>query len=332
MAEEMQSPIIAGKPPMKNPLATSTAAHASTLKLKPVIRKPGAGVQPTALKITPIAPAAEKPAANDKEPEAVRNSMQAPMEQLKGMTQKLKGVTQEIPQQAILRKTGIIAGQNLADSQKQASKSRTMRISLSEALGVAPVNEKVAVTAKPVAAPVAAAAPASSSPMPMKTIRIKRPTELSKPSVVTPPAAAPVDAAPAEVAAPADAVSEEVPAAAAAESAPKPTLTQRKTLKISRPGKTAAHSGPKFGVKKPGAELSSEAAASNAEGALEELEPIADIPDLGEVKDETSAKKEQSDDVPAFVAALGLIVQIAACCAMGFLAWNLYSNVASSLF
>lgn len=320
MAEVNQSPITAGKPPMKNPLATSTAAHASTLKLKPVIRKPGAGVQPTALKIMPKAPVEEAPAATEAAQEAVRNTMQAPLEQLKGMTQKLKGVTQEIPQQAILRKTGIIAGQNLADSQKQASKSRTMRISLSEALGVAPTNEKTSAPAKSAAEQQPSAA--ASSAMPMKTIRIKRPSELSKPSIAKQP----------EAPVPVEEVAEPAPAAEAPEVAPKPTLTQRKTLKISRPGKMA-HSGPKFGMKQPGTELPPESAGeASGEGAIDNLEPIADIPELGEANGAEKASGAKSDDVPAFVAALGLIVQIAACCAMGFLAWNLYSNITNSLF
>ena len=48
MAEENLSPISAPQPPAVNPLGAATAAHASTLKLKPVIRKPtiGGGLKP----------------------------------------------------------------------------------------------------------------------------------------------------------------------------------------------------------------------------------------------------------------------------------------------
>ena len=65
-----------------------------------------------------------------------------PMEALKSVTQKLKGITQEIPQQAILHKTGIIADGVMSDSQKEAAKNKTARISLSDAMGVAPVKDE----------------------------------------------------------------------------------------------------------------------------------------------------------------------------------------------
>ena len=78
---------------------------------------------------------------------------------------KEKGITQEIPQQAILHKTGIIAESGASTAQKEAAKHKTARISLSDAMGVAPVKSEGA---------------------PMKTIRIKRPDSL--------PAAAPASA------------------------------------------------------------------------------------------------------------------------------------------
>ena len=153
MAEETVNPISAAKPPVSNPIATATTAHASTLKLKPVIRKPtigGAaatgrpgvrlptvggkpGLRPMATAKPAAAPAAPAP---DTAPSAV--------DQLKSMTAKLKGITQQIPAQAILHKTGIIADQDLTEAQKQASKSRTARISLSDAMGVAPVKNEAA--------------------------------------------------------------------------------------------------------------------------------------------------------------------------------------------
>ena len=93
-------------------------------------------------------------------------------------SEKLKGVTQQIPQQAILHKTGIIADQDLTEAQKQASKSRTARISLSDAIGAAPVQNDAA---------------------PMKTIRIKRPVGLQQHAGD----AAPADASPPFMLAPA---------------------------------------------------------------------------------------------------------------------------------
>ena len=129
MAEENVTPVAGKEPPPANPIARP---RASTLKLKPVIRKPTIGatgmtkpaVRP-GLKLPTQAPAAksEPAAASAEQPQG------GAMEQLKSVTQKLKGVTQEIPQQAILRKTGIIADQDLTEAQKQASKSRTAQAS-----------------------------------------------------------------------------------------------------------------------------------------------------------------------------------------------------------
>jgi hypothetical protein len=249
MANENASPISAAKPPVSNPMAESTS-HAATLKLKPVIRKPGE------------APA--RPAAAALQP---GKSETAPLDMLKGITQKLKGVTQAIPQQAILHKTGIIAEQDLTDAQKQASKSRTARISLSDAIGAAPVKNEAA---------------------PMKTIRIKRPVDLE-----AAPAAAP---------------------AAAAE----PSVTQRKTLKIARPG-GVSRPGVKIG-KKPAAPVPAPAAEAAAEGDVPE---IADLP---EVPETAAAAPAPANGVPYSKVAMGLsvAVQFAACVAMGVLAYWLF--------
>ena len=142
MADDNVNPVAGTEPPPANPISQP---RASTLKLKPVIRKPtigGAtglakpGIRP-GMKLPTQQPSAAPAAAPAEQPQA------GAMEQLKTVTQKLKGVTQEIPQQAILRKTGIIADQDLTEAQKQASKSRTARISLSDALGVAPVQPRL---------------------------------------------------------------------------------------------------------------------------------------------------------------------------------------------
>ena len=208
------------------------------------------------------------------------------MEALKSVTQKLKGVTQPIPQQAILHKTGIIADQNMTEAQKQASKSRTARISLSDAMGVAPVKNEAA---------------------PMKTIRIKRPVDIQNPSSSSlPQPAAPAPAQP-----------------AAAEPAPaEATITQRKTLKIARPGGGVRPTG-KFGVKKPGAT----AVEKPTEGASATVADIPDIPDMPAVAPAAAeAAPMPKNRVPAVggvMGAVGLVLQIAACGLIGFVAWLL---------
>ena len=295
MADDNVNPVAGTEPPPANPISQP---RASTLKLKPVIRKPTIGgatglpkpsVRP-GMKL-PTQPPAAPAAAPAEQPQA------GAMEQLKSVTQKLKGVTQEIPQQAILRKTGIIADQDLTEAQKQASKSRTARISLSDALGVAPVQNEAA---------------------PIKTIRIKRPDAIAKPATPAPTATAP--AAPAAPAPAAEKPAEPAPAAA-------PTLTQRKTLKISRPGGPVRPSG-KFTVKRPGADAAkppADAAKPPADG------DVADIPDIPSMP-QAPVPVQAVDDVAGWVQTLSMIVQLAACVAIGVLAWFLYQNTQTNYF
>lgn len=396
----------AAEPPKANPLAKPASAHASTLTLRPLIRKPGApgaaptqtalrpglnlppkpGISTAGLKLppkvgatqaglrpglrlptqnalrpgvklppkpvirkpgmAPAAPAAAKPAAPaPAAPAAPAASAAAPataapaapapapaapaapatpaaapaeakaapaapatpsqtgsLDALKIVTQSLKSITSPIPAQAILRKTGIIADQELSEAQKQAAKSKTSRISLSEAMGVAPVKNENA---------------------PMKTIRIKRPTDI--PGI---PGGAAAKAAP---------QSPVAPAAAGEEAGAKPpsgvSVTQRKTLKIARPGAGAVRPAGKFGLKKPSAAVphaaAAEAPASPAGAPADAtVADIPDIPDIGAVAPlpppaaAPSGAVEQ--DVPASVAVLGVIVQVAACVAMALLGWMLY--------
>ena len=296
MAEENVTPVAGKEPPPASPIAQP---RASTLKLKPVIRKPtlgGAtglakpGVRP-GMKL-PTQPPAAPAAAPAEQPQA------GAMEQLKTVTQKLKGVTQEIPQQAILRKTGIIADQDLTEAQKQASKSRTARISLSDALGVAPVQNEAA---------------------PIKTIRIKRPDAIAKPA-----SPAPTATAPAATAAPA----EEKPAEPAQAA---PTITQRKTLKIARPG--AVRPSGKFGIKKPSA--AAPAAAPAGEGG-----DVADIPDIPDMPATgapavPAAAPMPANAVPSLskgVTITGIVFQLAACVVVGALAYYLYLDAQLPLF
>ena len=310
--DETNKPVSGSEPPPAAPIAK---ARSTTLKLKPVIRKPVVGVAGAAkpaigpgLKLPAPAPAAAPAASAPAAPAADASASPSAasgnaLEQLKSVTQKLKGVTQEIPQQAILRKTGIIADQDLSDAQKQASKSRTARISLSDALGVAPVQNEAA---------------------PIKTIRIKRPDSIAKgPATET-------DAAPAE--------GEETETAATAAGDSSTSITQRKTLKISRPG--AVRPAGKFGIKKPGAAPAAAPAAPASDGAPAAAEgEVADIPDIADMPTVTgpkfapaSAQAGTIPDVPKGVAILGLLVQIAACVAVGFLGYMLYQDAQMPLF
>ena len=329
MAEETKEAISAAKPPVLNPIGSPTSTHAATLKLKPIIRKPAPGMAalpkagiklPTPTKPVPATPAGVAPivapvaAPKDASATAKLDGVAA-MDSLKAMTQKLKGVTQQLPAQAILHKTGIIADSALTEAQKQASKSRTARISLSDAIGAAPVKNEA---------------------KPMKTIRIKRPIDIpsgataEKSSVVAAPVVAEPVAAP--IAEPvAEKPAEENSVAPAATPA---TVTQKKTLKISRPGAGGARPAPKFGVKKPGATSTAVTKISNrptppaeggADGAVADIADIPDIPDMPAAPI-AAASAGGVQDVPKAVAFLSLAVQIAACAAMGFLAWQLYQD------
>ena len=261
------------KPGLKLP---TQAALKPGLKLpaKPVIRKPGATVAAAPLP-KPIAPAeAPKPVAQPK-----------PMEQLKTVTQKLKSITQEVPQQAILHKTGIIAEGAASDAQKEAAKHKTARISLSDAMGVAPVQHEAT---------------------PMKTIRIKRPVNIpTATSPLAPQPAAPAPAAP------------QAPAAEPAAAEPAPTVTQRKTLKISRPASKFAPKRPAAAAAKP-----AEEGAAPADAGAE----VADIPDIQPAVNPVPQPTVAAVEGPGWLWTLSVIVQLAACVAIGALAWFLYEN------
>ena len=308
-------------------LPTQTALKPGLrLPPKPVIRKPGATVAAKPLP-KPIAPVGAAPAAPAAAPTAAAKPVAVdaqgigklptvsakaiarddaaapavsenpkPMEALKSVTQKLKGITQQIPQQAILRKTGIISDAAMSDAQKQAAKSKTARISLSDAMGVAPVKNENA---------------------PMKTIRIKRPVDISGTAAGAPkPAPTPAPAA--------------APAAEAPQAETATSITQRKTLKISRPGGGAVRPTGKFGIKRPATAASAapeEAAApaASADGAVADIADIPNIPDM-------PAPASASDDSPAWLNTLSVIVQVAACVAVAALAWLLYQSSQTMYF
>ncbi len=278
-------------------MAEETATPLNQVAPKPILRKPGeAPVAPT-LKLKPVTRPEETP-----EPPPARETLTGSeggaIDRLKGLTQRLKAATQEIPAQAILHQTGIIASQAAAsESQAQAAKSKTMRISLSEALGAAPTKEEA-------------------SPSPMKTIRIKRPVDLPRPVE-----AQVVGTAPAPAAAPA------APAPAAA--APSPTMTQKRTLRIARPAnlKTGSH----LKLARPGATATQSAPKPAVAPSTEAAPEVADIPEMP-VATAPAAPAAQSEDAPTFVTILSLIVQIAACVIMGFVGWTLYQTYSLTAF
>ena len=349
---------VAAEPPKADPLKTASAPAlpkpGATVALKPglklpparpVIRKPGAATagaplpKPVQSVPPPVTPVAEKPAAPVAEAPkpveapkpaampidaqgvaklptvtaatierpAAEKPAETPSEQLKKITQTLKGITQQIPQQALLHKTGIIAEDATSAAQKEAAKHKTARISLSEAIGVAPVKNENA---------------------PMKTIRIKRPIDI-------PGATAAKPAVPPPVTGGSPAAESGAPAADAASPAPATTITQRKTLKITRPGGGAVRPAGRFGVKRPGSQATTvvkkpaegaPAAADADAGAGEAtVADIADIPNLPNIPD-MPAPVAAADTTPGWLYALSALVQAAACLGIGALAWLLYQG------
>ena len=328
------------KPGLKLPTQTALKPGVK-LPQKPVIRKPGATVAaaPLPKPIAPVAaaPKPEAPAAPVK-PIAVDSqgvgklptvsattiergggapdvsNLPKPMEALKTVTQKLKGITQEIPQQAILHKTGIIAENGQSDAQKEAAKHKTARISLSDAMGVAPVKNEAA---------------------PMKTIRIKRPIDIPGATSSLKPVAPAAPVAPVAEAPTAPAAAPTAPAAGKPAS-PAATVTQRKTLKIARPGGVAVRPGGKFGIKRPGQATTvakSAPAAVSTDAAPAGDVAVADIPDMPtNVPAIPTAAAPAEAEGPAWLWTLSTIVQAAACVAIGALAWFLYTNTQTQYF
>jgi hypothetical protein len=241
--------------------APSPTAGVSTIKLKPVIRKP---------QIHKPVVGGSKPAS----PEAAAA--------VKKATQNLKAVTGPIPMQATLRKTGIIAEGILTPAQQQAAKSKTSRISLESAIGVAPVKE---------------------TPAPMKTIRLRRPTDL-KPG------------GPAPLVPPRPPVSDDAPTAATIAEPPttgeEAGVTQKKTLKLHRPG---------IGIKRP-----TIGAAPDASGGDVPDMPVADMAPVGNLSPIVDSDSGKSAGVSNVVAALSLITSIAALVVVGFLMWQLWQE------
>ena len=249
-----------GAPANAPTAAPSPSAGVSTIKLKPVIRKPH---------IHKPVVGGSKPAS----PEAAAA--------VKKATQNLKAVTGPIPMQATLRKTGIIAEGILTPAQQQAAKSKTSRISLESAIGVAPVKE---------------------TPAPMKTIRLRRPTDLKPggPAPLVPPRPPVSDT--------------EVPPTppAPASEGEEAGVTQKKTLKLHRPG---------IGIKRP-----TIGAAPAASGGDVPDMPVADMAPVGNLSPIVDSDSGKSAGVSNVVAALSLITSIAALVVVGFLMWQLWQE------
>ena len=240
----------------KVPLTSSGVSASpglSTIKLKPVIHKPVVGARPAPIAPT-VAPATAKKA-----------------------TQNLKSVTGPIPAQATLKKTGIIAEGIITPQQQQAAKSKTSRISLESAIGVAPAKE---------------------GPAPLKTIRLRRPTDLKPtPMTLTPKA----EETPAEA--------PTMPTAAPEPAADEASVTQKRTLKLPRSGG--------IGIKPPTLGLGSPAGADVSDMG-------GDVPDLGAVPAfDAAAPRAEGLGVPKWVAALSLVASLAALLVMGCLLFNL---------
>ncbi len=256
------APAAAPAPAVPKAPLTSSAVSASpglsTIKLKPVIRKPTIHKPVVGARPAPIAPAVAPTTA-------------------KKATQNLKSVTGPIPAQATLKKTGIIAEGIITPQQQQAAKSKTSRISLESAIGVAPAKE---------------------GPAPLKTIRLRRPTDLKPtPMTLTPKA----EETPAEA--------PTMPTAAPEPSADEASVTQKRTLRLPRSGG--------IGIKPPTLGLGSPAGADVSDMG-------GDVPDLGAVPAfDAAAPRAEGLGVPKWVAALSLVASLAALLVMGCLLFNL---------
>ena len=209
-------------PPAGNP-APGAPGKTPTLKMRPVLRTlPGSPAAsagaPDAASAAPSAPPSAPPAA----PKAIRLSpagkpgltirkpvIGAPAKPPAAppAVSPAGGMKAKTAPVGALHKTGIIAEGVLTPAQQQAAKSKTSRISLESAMGVAPTK----------------------APTPLKTIRMRRPGGISSAQTSASPAPGlspvPPPAAP--------------PAPPGGESP-----TQRKTLKIHRPGEGSLRTPP----------------------------------------------------------------------------------------
>ena len=298
------------EPPKVTPSAAAAAA-APTIKLKPVIRKPLirkpviGGAKPVTLK-----PATGTPPAPAAVPEAAAPAAEAPKP-----SPTVKSVTGPIPAQAILHKTGIIAEGILTPAQAQAAKTKTSRISLESAIGVAPTMKSSA---------------------PMKTIKLRRPTDipLAPGAVKVAPAPAPAPAAPAAVDTEATTVATIAPVEPVTLPTMEPekplekptTVTQKKTLKLQRPGfKRPTVSG----LRRPGETAAAPATTGEnpPAGDVADIPTVADIPDIKPLSPVEMADEDDSGKVagvPTWLNVMTCLTGIAALVVLGFCTWTLF--------
>ena len=306
-------------PPKVDLSAVASAPAASTGKLKPIIRRPVirkpviGGAKPVVLK-----PASGVPPAPAAVPEAAAEVKKTEP------AAAVKPVQDAMPAQAILHKTGIIAEGILTPAQAQAAKTKTSRISLESAIGVAPTLK---------------------SGVPMKTIKLRRLTDIPPaPGAVKIEAGKPASAVsplapastPAEAPAPATPVSasdESVKAdveSVAEQPLEKPaTMTQKKTLKLHRPGfKRPTVSG----LKRPGASAvsteskpASDSEVADLAGDVPELSPeIADIKPMPSVADLPDDSTGTVAGVPSWLNISTILAGVAALVVMSLCTWTLF--------
>jgi len=217
--DEQTQPTI---PPKATPLAAPGAPRPITVRLKPIAPPPAAAASGAASPLSPIVPASSDAA-----------------------TVRLRPVTLSPSTTAQILPGGVSSSPSQVAATIQAAKSKTSRISLDSAIGVS--------TSIPIA-PSDNAAP--------KTIRLKRPTDLATPgssatspiipsnfksataAIIPPPSARPASATAAIKSPttnirqtsriPDSVIPTEAPAAPATMDST--TVTQKKTLKIRRPG------------------------------------------------------------------------------------------------
>lgn len=321
----------ASAPPKVTPPAATAAASAPTVKLRPVIRKPLirkpviGGAKPVTLK-----PATGVPPPPAAVPEAAAAAPAATAPAANPAGPQLKAITSPIAAQAILRKTGIVAEGILTPAQAQAAKTKTSRISLESAIGVAPSVKSSA---------------------PMKTIRLRRPTDIPPaPNTIKPAEPAPASA-PAEPAAAASApaaeeaatvvtpvqdppaqetVQTDAPTAVTMSPEPSVTVTQKKTLKLRRPNFKRPTVG---GLRKPGTAASTAVAPSEASDSnmdtIADIPTLTDIPDIRPLPTPVASAGEDSNTVagtPSWLNAITLVAGLAALAAAGLCTWSLFTQ------
>lgn len=217
--DEQTQPTI---PPKATPMAAPGAPRPITVRLKPIAPPPAATASGAASPLSPIVPASSDAA-----------------------TVRLRPVTLSPSTTAQILPGGVSSSPSQVAATIQAAKSKTSRISLDSAIGV------------PTSIPIA-----SSDNAAPKTIRLKRPTDLATPGasstspiipsnfksvtspIIPPPAVRSASmTAPIKTAAPNVRQTSRIPdsvipteAPAAPATADSTTVTQKKTLKIRRPG------------------------------------------------------------------------------------------------